>query len=214
MTAFTGSTDCPPARLAATRGGLHRVAEHVLAGALYAASGEIGLIPSPGGFRTPPFGPDGRFLAVDGAELVVGDAATTRRTAAPTSAARAGSVSMRVISRRIHSSNAARSSDPSGLILSSSALTKASTRRAMEAPSTQPTSRPPCSRRPTSAAWPQAPAPPLIRPGRTPRPDRGHARRDGVPLVGVPPVRVPARRRALHRTGAGRRSVTEPGAGD
>ena len=51
MTAFTGSTDCPPARLAATRGGLHRVAEHVLAGALYAASGEIGLIPSPGGFR-------------------------------------------------------------------------------------------------------------------------------------------------------------------
>src|ERR1700749_1897496 len=87
MTALTGSTDCPPARLAATRGGLHRVAEHVLAGALYAASGEIGLIPSPGGFRTPPFGPDGRFLAVDGAELVAGDAATTtttRRTALTT----------------------------------------------------------------------------------------------------------------------------------
>jgi hypothetical protein len=83
MTAFTGSTDCSPARLAVTRGGLHRVAEHVLAAGLYAASGEIGLVPSPGGFRTPPFGPDGRFLAVDGTELVVvvGATTTTRRTA-------------------------------------------------------------------------------------------------------------------------------------
>ena len=74
MTAMIGSADCPPARLAATRDGLHRVAEHLLAAARYAASGEIGLIPAPGGFRTPPFGPDGRFLAVDGTELVVGDA--------------------------------------------------------------------------------------------------------------------------------------------
>jgi hypothetical protein len=55
MTAMIGSADCPPHRLAAAR---------------YAAAGEIGLIPSPGGFRTPPFGADGRFLAVDGAELV------------------------------------------------------------------------------------------------------------------------------------------------
>jgi hypothetical protein len=84
MTAFTGSTDCSPARLAVTRGGLHRVAEHVLAAGLYAASGEIGLILSPGGFRTPPFGEDGRFLAVDGTELVVGDAAATQRTALTT----------------------------------------------------------------------------------------------------------------------------------
>jgi hypothetical protein len=75
MTAMIGSADCPPARLAATRDGLHRVAEHLLAVARYAASGEIGLVPAPGGFRTPPFGPDGRFLAVDGTELVVGDAA-------------------------------------------------------------------------------------------------------------------------------------------
>ena len=80
MTAMIGSADCPPARLAATRDGLHRVAEHLLAAARYAASGEIGLVPAPGGFRTPPFGPDGRFLAVDGTELVVGDATTTRRT--------------------------------------------------------------------------------------------------------------------------------------
>ena len=52
MTAMTSSADCPPARLAATRDGLHRVAEHILAAARYAASGRIGLIPSPGGFRT------------------------------------------------------------------------------------------------------------------------------------------------------------------
>ena len=84
MTAMIGSADCPPARLAATRDGLHRVAEHLLAAARYAASGEIGLVPAPGGFRTPPFGPDDRFLAVDGTELVVGDAATTRRTALTT----------------------------------------------------------------------------------------------------------------------------------
>jgi hypothetical protein len=80
MTAMIGSADCPPDRLAATRDGLHRVAEHVLAAARYAASGEIGLAPSPGGFRTPPFGPDGRFLAVDGTELVAGGAAGSRRT--------------------------------------------------------------------------------------------------------------------------------------
>src|ERR1700760_3671622 len=80
MTAVIGSADCQPACLAATRDGLHRVAEHLLAAARYAATGEIGLLPAPGGFRTPPFGPDGRFLAVDGTELVVGDAAATRRT--------------------------------------------------------------------------------------------------------------------------------------
>jgi hypothetical protein len=84
MTAMIGSADCPPGRLAATRSGLHRVAEHVLAAARYAATGEIGLVPSPGGFRTPPFTADGRFLAVDGAELVVGGAAGTRRTALTT----------------------------------------------------------------------------------------------------------------------------------
>jgi hypothetical protein len=84
MTAFTGSIDCSPARLAVTRGGLHRLAEHVLAAGLYAASGEIGLVPAPGGFRTPPFGPDGWFLVVDGTGLVTGDAAATRRTALTT----------------------------------------------------------------------------------------------------------------------------------
>jgi hypothetical protein len=65
MTALIGSADCPPALLAATRDSLHRVAEHVLAAAWYAASGEISLAPSPGGFRTPSFGPDGRYLTFD-----------------------------------------------------------------------------------------------------------------------------------------------------
>jgi hypothetical protein len=76
---MTGSAGCSPAHLAATRAGWHRVAEHVLAAALYAATGEITLVPSPGGFRTPPWGADGRFLAVDGTELVVGSAGGTRR---------------------------------------------------------------------------------------------------------------------------------------
>jgi len=84
MTAFTGSADCSPARLAVTRGGLHQVAEHVLAAARYAETGRIGLMPSPGGFRTPPSGPDGTFLAVEGDELVAGGAAGTRRTALTT----------------------------------------------------------------------------------------------------------------------------------
>lgn len=84
MTAFTGSADCSPARLAVTRGGLHRVAEHVLAAARYAETGRIGLMPSPGGFRTPPSGPDGTFLAVEGADLVADGAAGTRRTALTT----------------------------------------------------------------------------------------------------------------------------------
>ena len=84
MTAMTGSTGCPPDRLASTRDSLHRVAEHVLAAARYAASGEIGLVPSPGGFQTPPFGPDSRFLAVDGTELVAGGPAGRRRAALTT----------------------------------------------------------------------------------------------------------------------------------
>jgi hypothetical protein len=79
MTAMIGSVGCASARLASTRTGLHRVAEHILTSALYRATGDIGLVPSPGGFRTPSFGTDARFLAVDGTELVVSGAAGTRR---------------------------------------------------------------------------------------------------------------------------------------
>jgi hypothetical protein len=46
MTAMTGSADCPPDRLAVTRDGLHRVAEHVLAAAInYGASPAMTMFP-------------------------------------------------------------------------------------------------------------------------------------------------------------------------
>jgi hypothetical protein len=80
MTAFTIGAGRMPARLATTRAGLHQVAEHILAAALHAETGEIALMPSPGGFRTPPFGKDRTFLAVDGTELVVGGRRDSRRT--------------------------------------------------------------------------------------------------------------------------------------
>ena len=63
MTAITSGAGRVPAQLAATRAGLHQVAEHILAAALHAETGEIALMPSTGGFRTPPFGSDHRFLA-------------------------------------------------------------------------------------------------------------------------------------------------------
>jgi hypothetical protein len=63
---------------------LHQVAEHILAAGLHAETGEITLMPSPGGFRTPSFGRDGRFLAVDGTELVAGGSQSSRRTALTT----------------------------------------------------------------------------------------------------------------------------------
>jgi hypothetical protein len=81
---MTGSLGCQPAQLAATREGWHRVAEHILAAALHSATGEIALSVSSGGFRTPPFGTDGTFLAVDGTELVVGRAGGSRRAALTT----------------------------------------------------------------------------------------------------------------------------------
>ena len=68
-----------PAQLAATRAAWHRVAEHVLAAARYAATGHIGLAPTPAGFQTPPFGAGRAYLAVDGTDLVVGDVAGARR---------------------------------------------------------------------------------------------------------------------------------------
>jgi len=84
MTPVTSGAGRLPARLAATRAGLHQVAEHILAAALHAETGEIALTPSPGGFRTPPFGTDARFLAVDGTELVAGGTGSSRRTALTT----------------------------------------------------------------------------------------------------------------------------------
>ena len=69
-----------PDTLPDTRAALHRLAEHVLAGARYAATGRIGLVPAPGGFATPPFGPEPIVLAVDLDEFVVTRAGQQQRT--------------------------------------------------------------------------------------------------------------------------------------
>ncbi|MGQ0719290.1 MAG: hypothetical protein ACT4NP_18640 [Pseudonocardiales bacterium] len=69
-----------PDSLPNTRDALHRLAEHVLAASRYAATGHIGLVPAPGGFATPPYGPDSTVLAVDLDELVVTRAGQQRRT--------------------------------------------------------------------------------------------------------------------------------------
>lgn len=56
--------------LRATRESLHRAAEHLLSAARKRATGEITLVPGPGGVRTPPL-PDGTLVALEGAEVVV-----------------------------------------------------------------------------------------------------------------------------------------------
>lgn len=70
----------PTDPLPATREALHQLAEHVLAAARYAATGDIGLVPAPGGFATPPFGTESTVLAVDLDELVVTRGGQQRRT--------------------------------------------------------------------------------------------------------------------------------------
>jgi hypothetical protein len=78
----------------ATRRSLHAVAEHVLAAALHAATGRIGLRQGPGGFGTPEFpsahGP--RQLRIDGIELVDRDGRGERRTGLTTLGAAAAFV--------------------------------------------------------------------------------------------------------------------------
>jgi hypothetical protein len=71
------STQLPA--LVATRRSWHRVAEHVLAAAQFAASGTIRLRPSPGGFSTTA-GIEGRQLSVVGMALVVSSGNTRRST--------------------------------------------------------------------------------------------------------------------------------------
>jgi hypothetical protein len=80
-----------PATLARTRRALQAVAEHVMAPARHAATGKIGLRPSPGGFRTPPYPSDAgeRTLAVDVGEFVVTDDGGERRSPLTTVAAAA-----------------------------------------------------------------------------------------------------------------------------
>jgi hypothetical protein len=65
--------------LVATRRSVHQVAEHVLSAALKRSTGHaISLRPGPGGVRTPPL-PDGRVLAVIGADIAVIDHEGVRR---------------------------------------------------------------------------------------------------------------------------------------
>jgi hypothetical protein len=83
-----------PPTFAATRGALHRVAEHVVAPARVAATGtEIALESTPGGFGTPPF-PGGGRVRVAGTQLVVehpdGTVARATLTTLPDAAALAG----------------------------------------------------------------------------------------------------------------------------
>ena len=69
-----------PDAFTATRDSLHRLAEHVLAAALFQSTGRIGLRVTAGGFGTPRFVHDGleRQVRIEGAELVVVDGATRR----------------------------------------------------------------------------------------------------------------------------------------
>lgn len=86
-----------PATFPATRLALHRLAVYVLAPARRAATGRIGLRPSPGGFATPLFGVDPHtVVGVDGTDLVVVRDGDERRTpiGSLTGAARAVGVAL------------------------------------------------------------------------------------------------------------------------
>ena len=67
-----------PDVLVATRDSLHRAAEHLLAAARKRSTGEITLVPSPGGVRTPPLA-DGTVVELDGGDVVVRGPASDRR---------------------------------------------------------------------------------------------------------------------------------------
>jgi hypothetical protein len=67
-----------PDALTVTRESLHRAAEHLLAAARKRASGEITLVPAPGGVATPAL-PDGRVVALEGADVVVRGPGGVRR---------------------------------------------------------------------------------------------------------------------------------------
>lgn len=60
-----------PSTFGHTRIALHRLAAYVVSPAQRLVTGnEIVLRPTPGGFGTPPFGPDGRVVRIDGTDLV------------------------------------------------------------------------------------------------------------------------------------------------
>lgn len=67
-----------PESFIAARDGMHALAEHVLAPARFRADGNIGLVPTTGGFGTPTFG-DGERVRVEAIELVHERPGTTTR---------------------------------------------------------------------------------------------------------------------------------------
>ncbi len=79
--------------LISTRESLHRAAEHLLAAARKRGSGEITLLPTPHGVATPPL-PDGRVVALEGAEIVVRGPGWERRAALTTLADAAEAVGL------------------------------------------------------------------------------------------------------------------------
>lgn len=81
-----------PPDLAAVRGSVHRVAEHVLSPARYAAVRRIGLQPLSDGVTTPEFGPAPTVVALRGDRLVVTAAGATREAPATTLRAAGGFV--------------------------------------------------------------------------------------------------------------------------
>lgn len=78
--------------VAATRQSWHRVAEHVLAAAQYADTGEISLCVVPGGIQTTHALPGNRRLSIVGTQLVVTDDAGVQATPLTTVAAAAAFV--------------------------------------------------------------------------------------------------------------------------
>ena len=62
-----------------TRASLHRLATYVIAPARRVVNDQITLRSTPGGFGTPPFGPTDRRIRVEGTDLVVEDAGSSRR---------------------------------------------------------------------------------------------------------------------------------------
>ncbi len=78
-----------PETYATTRADLHRLAVYVISPARAAASGEITLRSTPGGFGTPVFGPEDRQVRVAGVDLLVEERGETVAREPVTTLARA-----------------------------------------------------------------------------------------------------------------------------
>jgi hypothetical protein len=85
------TTTPSPEALTTTRESLHRAAEHLLAATRKRSTGDITLVPSPGGVSTPEL-PDGRVVELDGAEVVVRQPSGDRRARLTTLAETAAQV--------------------------------------------------------------------------------------------------------------------------